>query len=114
MPTPIPKPPGHLKLRGAGRALWREITTGYDLEPHHLTLLDAACSAAARMDAARSAIAEHGLTFVDDKGGIHPRPEVAIERDSRLALVRCLRELSLDSAAAESAARPPQIAKRYA
>ena len=48
-------------------------------------------------EAARDAIAENGMTFVNKKhGDIKPRPEVAIMQNSRLAFLRCMRELNLD------------------
>jgi phage terminase small subunit len=62
------------------------------------------------MHEAGGLVREHGLTYRDDKGIFHPNPAAVIERDSRLALVRCLRELNLDASAVESSARPPLIA----
>jgi phage terminase small subunit len=41
---------------------------------------------------AREAVAAHGLTF-EGKDGPRPRPEVAIERDARIAFARIVREL---------------------
>ena len=52
-----------------------------------------------------------GLTFEDPHGCPKTRPEVAIERDSRLAFARLVRELDLDVEAAgvEGWGRPPAL-----
>ena len=68
----------------------------YALEPHHERLLTLAGEAWDRCEQAREALDEYGLVFLDRHGGVKPRPEVAIERDSRIAFARLLRELDLD------------------
>ncbi|UFX45426.1 P27 family phage terminase small subunit [Bradyrhizobium sp. 41S5] len=93
-PAPDPtEPPGHLSE--ASQAWWAAVLSEYDLQQHQLQTLQAAAEAWDRKEEARKALAEHGLTFEDDKGMIRSRPEVAIERDSRTAHVRCVRELNL-------------------
>ncbi len=82
-------------LHAAGRTLWLAVVRDYALEPFHLTLLQAACEARDRLDEARVAIDRDGAVV----GGLHgPKasPWVAIERDSRVAMARLLRELGLD------------------
>jgi hypothetical protein len=59
-------------------------------------LLTAASEAWDRLQEAREALQRHGLTFNDRHGMPRTRPEVAIERDSRIAFARILRELRLD------------------
>jgi len=76
---------------------WYEsVVADWDLEEHHRRLLILAAEAWDRCAAARRAIAKHGLTFTDRFGQPHARPEIGIERDSRLAFARLLRELGLD------------------
>ncbi len=66
------------------------------MEEHQLHILQAAAEAWDRKEQARLALIEHGLTYQDAKGMIRSRPEVQIERDSRIAFMRALRELRLD------------------
>jgi phage terminase small subunit len=80
----------------------------YALEPHHVRLLTLAAEAWDRGAMAREALKEHGLTFNDRFGAPHARPEVAIERDSRIAFARLLRELALDVTEPEEN-RPPEL-----
>ncbi len=87
---------------------WRSVTESYELEPHHVRLLTLACESWDRAQQAREAL-NGDLTFVDRFGQPRARPEVAIERDNRLAFARLLRELDLDVSAPASAARPPQL-----
>jgi hypothetical protein len=44
----------------------------------------------------RSGLLKHGLTFDDRFGSPHARPEIAIERDSRIAFARLIREIGMD------------------
>jgi hypothetical protein len=69
------------------------------LEPHHRRLLSLAAGAWDRAEEARAALAEHGTTYTDRFGQPRARPEVAIERDSRVGFARLLRELDLDGEA---------------
>ncbi|RWA62129.1 MULTISPECIES: P27 family phage terminase small subunit [unclassified Mesorhizobium] len=102
-----PAAPAHLSA--ASRKWWDEIVREYQLESHHLRLLQAACESWERMQAARAAIAKHGLTFVDAQGCPKARPEVAIERDAKVGFARLIRELDLDYEPPSESARPPAI-----
>ena len=101
-----PTPPKHLSY--ATRRWWRGVLAVYDLEDHHLRLLQLACEAWDRAQQARQAITEFGLTFVDKHDQPRSRPEVQIERDSRIAFARLVRELDLDADAADPS-RPPSL-----
>jgi hypothetical protein len=80
----------------------------YDLEGHHLRLLQLASEAWDRCQQARIALDTHGLTF-EHQGRPMSRPEIAVERDSRLAFARLLRELDLDVDPPAEASRPPGL-----
>jgi P27 family predicted phage terminase small subunit len=91
-----PSPPKHLR---ADTAAWfNSITKEYELDSHHLKLLTKACEAWDRSEQAREAIEKLGMTYDDRFGAPRARPECAIERDSRLAFARLVRELGLDVA----------------
>jgi P27 family predicted phage terminase small subunit len=85
------------------------VTSDFDLEPHHLKLLQAACEAWDRMTLAREAVAKDGLTFRAANGDLKTNPAVAIERDARTGFARLVRELDLD-AGALAERRPPGLA----
>jgi P27 family predicted phage terminase small subunit len=100
------KPPNHLTAEA--KQWWRAVTTDFDLEPHHLKLLQAACEAWDRMTLARKAVAKDGLTFRASNGDLKSNPAVAIERDARTAFARLVRELDLD-AGTLAERRPPGL-----
>jgi len=102
-------PPDH--LTPAASAWWASVTDEFALQPHHLRLLTLAAEAWDRCEQARQALAEHGLIYTDRFGQPRARPEVAIERDNRIAFARLLRELALDVDAPESP-RPPALPGR--
>ena len=102
-----PAAPGHLSA--ASKRWWDEIVSEYQLESHHLRLLQAACESWERMQAARAAIAKHGLTYQDAQGCPKARPEIAIERDSKVGFARLLRELDLDFEPPSESPRAPAI-----
>ena len=99
-----PRAPKHLRL--ATRRWWESVLADFDLEDHHVRLLTRAAEAWDRGEQAREAIAEHGLTFTDRFGSPRARPEVAVERDSRIGFARLLRELALDVDSPEAPRAP--------
>jgi P27 family predicted phage terminase small subunit len=98
-PLKKPKPPSHLESET--KKWWSSIQAEFLLESHHVKLLTAACESWDRYQQARRVIHEQGLTVADRYGVPKCRPEVAVERDSRIAFSRLLRELNLDSAPEE-------------
>ena len=101
-----PKAPAHLRV--PTRAWFLQVLADYELQPHHVRLLTLAAEAWDRGEQAREALAT-GLTFTDRFDAPHPRPEIAIERDSRTAFARLVRELDLDTEGPASAVRPPPL-----
>ena len=86
--------PSHLK--NGTREWWENVVTNFELEAHHIKILTLAGEAWDRCVQARKCVAKYGLTSRNRYGEIRARPEVAIERDSRIAFARLLRELNLD------------------
>lgn len=101
------KTPKHLR---AETARWFEsVIRDFQLEPHHRKLLALAGEAWDRCMQVREAIDKHGITYPDRFGAPRARPEVAIERDSRLAFARLVRELDLDVDPPSDPLRPPAL-----
>jgi phage terminase small subunit len=105
--TRFTPPPDH--LRSETKTWWVAVVNDFDLEPHHARLLRLACEAWDAGQAARESLAMHGSTYTDRFGQPRARPEVAIERDSRISFARLVRELALD-VAGPGDARPPRLA----
>lgn len=85
--------------------MWNAIVAEYGLEAHHRAILAAACEALDRMREAQAAIAASGA-YVEGRFGPKAHPAIAVERDSRAAMLRALRELGLDLEA-PATSRPP-------
>jgi P27 family predicted phage terminase small subunit len=109
-----PKPPVHLSA--AAKAVWRSVAEDYDLasEPHALLVLSAGLEAHDRKEQARKELARDGLSVATESGSLKSHPAIAVERDSRLAMVRCFRELSLDAGevfggGGYEQSRPPRV-----
>lgn len=101
-----PAAPKH--LTAAARKWWRTVTTEFELESHHLHLLQAAAELWDRSQQARTVVAKEGPLTVDRFGQSREHPAAKLERDSKIAFARILRELALDVAAPETP-RPPQL-----
>ena len=101
------KAPPH--LRPPTRKWFDQVLDGYELEPHHVRLLQLAAESWDRAEQARQALAELGLTFTDRFGCPRSRPEIAVERDSRIAFARLIRELDLDVEPPLSPRRPAML-----
>ena len=108
VPVELPLPPAHLSK--AMQDWWHAVVRDYELDEHHLKLLEACCGSWDRMEQARATLAREGLT-IQTKHGVKQHPAANIERDSRLAFARLLRELDLDCPAPqpEQGWRPPAI-----
>jgi P27 family predicted phage terminase small subunit len=107
MPNKTIKAPSHLTAESA--EWWRSVHSDYDLEPHHNRLLTLACEAFDRCGQARALIDNEGPVTRTSDGGMKAHPAVAIERDSRLAFARLLRELDLDTEPPAERNRPPAL-----
>ena len=76
------KPPKHLSPRAA--ALWASVVPSRAKSPGRLALIQAALEALDLADAARLAVAEHGMVSVTKTtGAVHVHPLVKVERDAR-------------------------------
>ena len=102
-----PQPPKHLSRES--KTWWREVVAGYDLERHHLKLLQAACESWDRVAEARSLIQRDGVVIEDRFGQQKPHPACDVERHNRALFARMLRELALDVEEPAEAARPAVI-----
>ena len=102
-----PKAPKH--LRTTTRKWFENVIDEYDLEPSDIRLLTLAGEAWDRGQQAREVVDRDGMTFTDRFGQPKARPEIGIERDSRIGFARLLRELSLDVGEPDS--RPPGLAR---
>ncbi len=100
----MPKAPKH--LRPTTKRWFNHVVAEWTLDQHHVKLLIVAAETWDRLCEAREVIADKGLTFEDRFGTPRARPEVAIERDSRTAFMRAIRELDLDIAEPTQPGRP--------
>ena len=98
------KAPKHLNR--ATKKWFREVAAEWGLEEHHVRILIGACEAWDRCTRAREVIDREGLNYLDRFGAPRARPEIAIERDSRIAFLRAIRELDLDKAPPPQPGRP--------
>ncbi|HUW09670.1 MAG TPA: P27 family phage terminase small subunit [Anaerolineae bacterium] len=103
-----PRAPGHLTR--TTRSWWRQVMSEYELESHHIKLLTLACEAWDRTQQARKILLKEGLVQIDRFGQKKAHPCVTIEKDSRLAFAKILREMALDLEPPGS--RPPRVGGR--
>jgi P27 family predicted phage terminase small subunit len=90
-----PASPSHLS--SSARKWWAIVTSRYELEEHHLRLLQLACEAWDQAQDARYRLSEEGLTIGSaEDGTLRTHPCVKIEHDSAIRFARLVRELDLD------------------
>jgi P27 family predicted phage terminase small subunit len=107
-PLPLAKPiraPKH--LTAASKRFYERIAADYTLEPHHLRLLQLLCEAWDRGQEARKILHKEGLVIDHERLGKRPHPAAGIEKDSRTAVARLLRELNLSEEPDDN--RPPRL-----
>ncbi len=88
-----PQPPKHLSP--ASKAFFDDVADEFDLSASHVKILTAACESMDLCESARAAIATDGLFGLDRYGQRRQHPGIAVERDARISMVRCLKELGL-------------------
>ena len=86
------KAPSHLAR--TTKKWFRTVVSDWGLEEHHVRILVGACEAWDRCAQAREVIDREGLTYLDRFDAPRARPEIAIERDSRIAFPLRLSEVS--------------------
>ena len=104
MMTPTHKAPKH--LRAATRKWFESVVSDYDLEPHHVRLLQLAAEAWDRCQEAREAIKEYGMTFENKYSETKIRLEAVVEKDSRIAFARLVRKHQFQRGARSTTAAP--------
>jgi len=83
-------------LSASSKRWYREVVADYDLQSHHLRLLQVAAEAWDRLQQARAVIKKDGIVVADRYGSPKNHPALSTERDSRIAFVRAVRELDLE------------------
>jgi len=100
-------------LRLATRKWIESVKATYELDAHHVMLLELAGRAWDRAMAAAEDIAKNGTTFEDRFGAIKARPSCKIENESMAMFLRTLRELALDIEPPSDPKRPPAIKRSF-
>lgn len=88
------QPPAY--LRKDGRKLWQVVLTEFDLPKDALPLLELACQSWDRYHDARRSLDKNGTIYTDRFQQVKARPETLVERDSKLAVAKFLKQLGLD------------------
>lgn len=102
----VPAPPEHLS--DESKEQWTVLVDEYGFEAQSLLVLMTALESYDRMRQAQEQITMNGMTYLDRFGQTKPRPEIQIERDSRAAYWRGLKELGLNLETIRSGpGRPP-------
>lgn len=90
-----PKPPRGLQARG--RAFWRHVAAGYELEAPHLAVLTELCRLLDRQDVLAAAVARDGEVVPGSTGQPRLHPALAESRQTALAIARLVDALGLDA-----------------
>lgn len=98
-------PPAPAGLSAEARKLWSDVLAEFELPAHAAKVLHVACQTLDRLREAQKVIASDGIV-IEGRQGPRPHPAIAIERDSRTAYLRAMREIGLDIAE-PAAIRPP-------
>lgn len=99
-------PPAHLSAPSA--AWYSAVVDAYELEPWQYRTLAVAAEAHDRMVQARDLVTAEGITVADRFGQHRAHPALAVERDSRTAYLRAVRELNLELDDPSQPPRPPR------
>jgi P27 family predicted phage terminase small subunit len=99
-------PPAPKNLSPDALTFWRRIHKRYEVTEDARPALVECVEAMTRKEQAQAAIEKDGLIVQDRFGQDRAHPAVAIERDARLAILRCLRVIGLPAAEEKQRGRP--------
>ena len=88
------------------KGFWRVVTKGWELEPHHIRLLQIACESWDRAIEARETVTGSKPYFTDRNLNIKAHPGIAVEQTARKQFIAALREIGLDVKAPDSPRAP--------
>lgn len=108
------KAPVPTGLRSRGRAFWRTVQAGYDLDVAEGELLVEVCRALDECEALHAVVEEQGRTVSGSRGQIVAHPALSELRSTRLMLGRLLAQLELPDEEGSSLPTPSQARGRRA
>lgn len=85
-------------LQAPGKALWKAITTDWDLDDREVEILNLACRQADALDELEARVRCDGITVPGAAGQTRIHPAVIEARQARVAMARLLGQLSLPAA----------------
>jgi phage terminase small subunit len=83
-------------LKSESKKFWIDTLRVYELEAHHLKILEAACRCWDRILEARETVNEEGSYFIDRYEQPKPHPGLDVETKNKNLFMRLIRELCLD------------------
>jgi phage terminase small subunit len=89
------------------QALWTEITETWDMERHHLVLLEEALRALDRITEARTEIKKHGIVVKTKSGYSRANPALQVERDAGNRFLATWKAIGFDMEPPKEVGRPP-------
>ena len=99
------RPPKHLAK--PTRTWFASVLQAYDLDETGIEILTLAAELRDRAEDARSLVASQGAIVTDRFGQARENPAAKLERDSKIAFARLMRELGLS--VEDDSHRPPRI-----
>ncbi|MBD8013174.1 hypothetical protein H9633_12850 [Microbacterium sp. Re1] len=82
-------------LKQAGKALWKDVSSGYTLRPDERRVLEAACKTADLIDHLEASLVGQPATVTGSKGQEVAHPLIAEVRMQRVAFAGLLKALRL-------------------
>lgn len=102
-------------LKQAGKALWKDVSSGYTLRPDERRVLESACKTADLIDHLEASLVGQPATVTGSKGQEVAHPLIAEIRMQRVAFAGLLRALRLpDESAGERNQQRDAAASRWA
>jgi P27 family predicted phage terminase small subunit len=89
-------PPAPKHLSAESRQLWKQVTSGWELDEGSVVILLQALEALDRLRQAQEVIAREGIVAIGRNGEPITHPAFRIEKDARSMLLRAWRQLDLE------------------
>ena len=101
-------------MSSKSKKIWRDLSDEFNLENHHLVLLEQALKSLDRAEMARAVVERDGMLLSTPTGYQKPHPALKVEHDATNRFINCWGKIGLDLEVPQAGPGRPAESKEIA